>query len=826
MKRSKLLFLLVILFFVGSGISAQRKAEYSMIEQSTTRVPKVFSTAGYTKESFNFTPEELAKIDELIQENQTKGFPKLVATHMAVEQVVYGNQVESRIALLASRAAVPDDRSVWVDRDPAIHMYTPTDLVRKVLLKSYSAADEARIQNVDFIGMNWDRISEAWTFNTYNTNGVGWHNQGVTDPQDRSLVYFQRGPAVDPAAFEFEKGLLLASGPTYSIEGPNDVFVGTVNGGVKNDGTWGTHTSTASPFDQDLQNLTTTLFAGGVAASGSILEFDFQPAIEKATFDYIFANDEYPYVGTLADVFGFFVTGPYDGPAGSGGTLTTSLPVNVKSYNKTNIAMLPDGTFVGISNINPGTPIPSRYDSPPNDKAYEWNPSYILNQNNDADHPEFFRPSWQDSLLFEYGGYSTLLTATADSLMPGKWYRLKLGVSQTNSASGGTGVFLTNLDLGNAELGYESEYMTWIPAYDSLGLNHLYTDCPQNIELNFVGNGNFKLDIFGDVALKDYVDILSLSINGKDQDISKISWGDTITRVATDTVGVLRICVRALPASLNATQGGVVSTIIGGSGDTINLSFFNQVEYDYEYNKSTALYEGKLNLDLAGGSNKLFRSLNNGLTWEFTRDTITGEYKPFSKSQIANLDDEFTILLKEPNSCWMDTIFVNTSSIPPVIQRLVMMPTISGAICDKPSGSNYVTSRENFVFTITPIGSNVGMALKVSTSRTSVPDSEGVLVVKNEDGSYTVTIKQVQESIEVYIDFTTSNAMVESHNLWTSGSNLNIESETNNNAVIYTVSGALVKSIDIAAGEIVSIQLTRGFYVVKMDNNTYKIVIK
>jgi len=363
MGKGKLLLLLTISYFVcNEPAFAQRKTGLSVVEK-TVRTPKVFSTAGYTKESFDFTPEELVEIDLLIEQNRKSGYPKLIATHMAVEQLVKGRDVDLRIALHSDRKAVPGDSSLWIDRDPVIHAYTPADLVRKVLLKSYSAADEVRIQNVSFLGTNWDKFTQVWTSNSYEINTAntgGWHYQGWTNPQDRSLVYFQRGPGVDFTNFDFEKGLLLATGPTYSVEGPYEVFVGTVNGGVKNDGTFGYHTSLDYPsntFDQDLQDLTDLLQGpgNGISASGSVLEFDFQPAIEKATFDYIFACDEYPAVNALFDVFGFLVTGPYDAPLGSGGTLTPTLPGNIKSYNKTNIAVLPPGStgnIVTILNIN------------------------------------------------------------------------------------------------------------------------------------------------------------------------------------------------------------------------------------------------------------------------------------------------------------------------------------------------------------------------------------------------------------------------------------------------------------------------------------------
>jgi hypothetical protein len=294
--------------------------------------------------------------------------------------------------------------SIYVDRDPVITNYSPTDLVRRIFLKSYTPADMERIRNVRHVGWNWNPVTQQKVATPASApepggSAVGWWgdaNTGIAyDSNERSLLYFTKGTA-SLEKFDLEKGLLLTTGPGLRAEGPNKTHHG-MSDGFRNDGIHGRHTagysgnsisvgSITSPkhkyrpgdsgwipgysFDRDLDGLTGDDVAW--TTCGSVLEFDFQPAVGRASFNYIFASDEYPEGVYLAnDVFGFFVSGPFDEPSGhdiespSAQWSIENPTVNPDNeykrihdgsvYYRYNIARLPDNNPVGINYINWGS---------------------------------------------------------------------------------------------------------------------------------------------------------------------------------------------------------------------------------------------------------------------------------------------------------------------------------------------------------------------------------------------------------------------------------------------------------------------------------------
>ena len=299
------------------------------------------------------------------------------------------NEISTRSAaeVRLVRSAVPLDSSLWIDRDAVVHDYSPENLVKKVLLNSRTVEDEQRIQNVEHIGWNWDKTTGTWSGSPTPAHSNVWGRGGdaIWAADERSLVHFQRGPKVNENIFDLEKGLLLATGPALTAEGPNETNH-ALSDGVMNNGLQGMHDATNYPdsfgfhknqanwtpghsFDRDLDGLTNPNY-NLWSTCGSVLEFDFQPAINEAFFDYIFASDEYPEgIYEANDVFGFFITGPYDTPPGSDIEQTTAKPSSVDPktlgtpnrrsndvYYRYNIARLPDNNPVGIDYVNWGKP--------------------------------------------------------------------------------------------------------------------------------------------------------------------------------------------------------------------------------------------------------------------------------------------------------------------------------------------------------------------------------------------------------------------------------------------------------------------------------------
>ncbi|NCD41610.1 MAG: HYR domain-containing protein [Bacteroidia bacterium] len=134
--------------------------------------------------------------------------------------------------------------------------------------------------------------------------------------QSLQIGYFNRGTA----DFPFEEGIVLSTGNVTDAEGPNTLtnFTTEVNTGG----------------DDQLQSIAT-----GTVQDAAVLEFDFVPAGDTVTFNYIFASEEYPEYACsdFNDVFGFFVT---------------SKDNDGYNYVNENVALLPSGDAVSINNVH------------------------------------------------------------------------------------------------------------------------------------------------------------------------------------------------------------------------------------------------------------------------------------------------------------------------------------------------------------------------------------------------------------------------------------------------------------------------------------------
>jgi hypothetical protein len=163
----------------------------------------------------------------------------------------------------------------------------------------------------------------------------------------------------------------------------------------------------------------------------------------------------------------------------------------------------------------------------------------------------------------------------------------------------------------------------------------------------------------------------------------------------------------------------------------------------------------------------------------------------------------------------------------PVIVRSVFIPLVSGITTDPIAGEYMLYSGGDFRFTIlAPVN---GMP-KVTTGRAS-DEAGGVSVKKNEeDGSYSVVIHEIRQNIVLTIvvneDLSgpSRNEIISSNRVWSSGNNLYIEAAGSGQVQIYALTGALVKTLAVSAGENVErITLPKGIYIVRLEGKSYKI---
>ncbi len=135
--------------------------------------------------------------------------------------------------------------------------------------------------------------------------------------------------------------------PSFPL--PNGVLLTTGNGvGAIGPNTSGSFTNNLPATSNVSTDQALNYIANGTVTNGVVLEFDFIPAGDSVSFNYLFASDEYPEFSpsTFNDAFGFILWGP--GISG---------PYTLAGYPSggMNLALIPGtNSPVTINNVGPG----------------------------------------------------------------------------------------------------------------------------------------------------------------------------------------------------------------------------------------------------------------------------------------------------------------------------------------------------------------------------------------------------------------------------------------------------------------------------------------
>lgn len=394
------------------------------------------------------------------------------------------------------------------------------------------------------------------------------------------------------------------------------------------------------------------------------------------------------------------------------------------------------------------------------------------------------------------------------------------GATGTSYKATSEGLYTLQYIRGNLSVPLLSKRLA-ATQYDLLGAYNRYQQCNYSLQLSFVASASDRtVEVWSEGSGAAHVFNANTGKYFKDMQTYKLPAGTTTLAIPykidedVEDAGLVTFAWKV------SDIGTTVYT------DTYTLYAVPEIKL-VKYTPPTTLFKGVLDISITNGSYYIQRSMDGGQSWQLARDTITGEILPFSQSQIANFIPGSTILFRQPEGCGYEELKVGTEndgngSAP--INRLVNMPQVTDAISTVEAGQHRVTSGSDFTFTITPTGDNAGKSLHVSTSRTSVPDSEGVRIVNNDDGSYTVTILHIREAITIAIDFATGIDSIDGNAVWSHANLLYIRSEETGEAAVYTLPGALVSNLRVNAGETVTLPLNNGVYVVILNGKTYKIV--
>lgn len=183
----------------------------------------------------------------------------------------------------------------------------------------------------------------------------------------------------------FDSGIILSNGAAASAQGPNSNFADECFDG---------------PGDLDLANLAGVPVTDTYDATA--LSFDFVPAYNNITFQYVFASEEYnEYVGTqFNDVFGFFLNG-------------------------TNVALVPGtSSVISINTVNNCT-----------------NPAYFIDNSNGSSSVSCIITKPTANLNTSMNGMTTILTVNM-AVTPGTTNHIKLAICNVGDCQLDSNVFI------------------------------------------------------------------------------------------------------------------------------------------------------------------------------------------------------------------------------------------------------------------------------------------------------------------------------------------------------------------------------------------------
>lgn len=214
------------------------------------------------------------------------------------------------------------------------------------------------------------------------------------DFESKSYGYFKRP---EGSTFPFEEGVVLTTGKAFPA-GNNriDDIINNYNGDPNNNDDDG---------DDDLEEALSQVDT----QDATYIKFNFTPQVETFSFRFLMASEEYNGSDEclFSDSFAFLLR-----------------EVGTTSY--TNLAVLPDGVPVSVTNINNSSLIPDNPTDPNDDHKCD-------------SHIEFF--AGYNVGHTNYGGRTVALTASS-TVTPGVTYEIKLVVADQGDSQYDSAIFL------------------------------------------------------------------------------------------------------------------------------------------------------------------------------------------------------------------------------------------------------------------------------------------------------------------------------------------------------------------------------------------------
>ncbi|MDR1381906.1 MAG: hypothetical protein LBJ47_10585, partial [Tannerella sp.] len=295
---------------------------------------------------------------------------------------------------------------------------------------------------------------------------------------------------------------------------------------------------------------------------------------------------------------------------------------------------------------------------------------------------------------------------------------------------------------------------------------------------------------------------------------------DYYTLPAGQSTFKLYFYMKDVPEEVAGQTGYVEATLLtGGSDKSAEVTLYNRPAYDGDLPLIRPYVDvnSMLDLGITGGSPNLMRSIN-GHTWR-------NAYEPLNETERMSVGSGGSLWLREPNGCWEEQFFF-ISYEEPEIRRYIDIVGSEGIITNPGSGRHYAPGYSNFTFTASFPG---GIPLKVMAKGFYSGRYEELTGRALDDGAYEYVIYRVVEPWTVTFgpepaSVITGEERVGGLSVWSYKNTLNIRSDVKTKAYIYTLSGSLLKCLDVQEGDNREI-LERGIYVIVIGNNRCKVII-
>jgi hypothetical protein len=360
---------------------------------------------------------------------------------------------------------------------------------------------------------------------------------------------------------------------------------------------------------------------------------------------------------------------------------------------------------------------------------------------------------------------------------------------------------------------------TWSSSYDTPALKVYYSGQTATVTFSYAPTSDdrtVKVKLTDSIA--DYFTAPETVLLGYGEGTVYVPL--TVKQLTADQQGI----------SLSAGAGLVEVQIGSGTKYTKDITgivptgtvFYNALDLcntvTIAYSPATPYYEGNINISVVNGKNYTYRySLDGGYKWSDAISENSIDITPY---------DADIILIKAANSYNYIRFDLNGSGlpfVPPGIARKVQIPGTAdlGLAVNLGPGDHYVALGSDLTFTVTPstpIPS--GKTLSVQTN----PSANNIVVTKNANGTYTVTIEGITKDTKVTFAIVTGNEEVATAGIYSVGNTLYITTAQTTTVQVYNVIGQLVKTVAVS-GE-ATLTLPTGLYLVKSADKVYKISIR